>query len=252
MFHRSELLLGSEVMMHLSTAKVILFGVGGVGSWCAESLVRTGLKHLTLVDVDCVSLTNCNRQLMATSQTLGQPKVIALKERLLAINPDAIIDAQQRIYEASTADSFHLETFDFVIDAIDSLTDKAQLILHATSLPKHVTFFSSMGAALRIDPLKVRQTEFWNIKGDGLARALRNKFKKQQTFPKRKFICVYSEEVPLPNLGVDLGPDTPGSQCPPKAQINGSLCPVTGVFGMTLAGLVIQTLYKSALPTKKD
>ncbi len=201
MLRRSERLLGTAAMARIATARVILFGVGGVGSWCAESLVRSGIRHLTIVDSDRICITNCNRQLMATSQTVGQVKVEALKERLLAINPAAEITALQMAYDATTAASFDLETYDFVIDAIDSLTEKAQLILHATGLPSSVTFFSSMGAALRLDPTKVRQGEFWTIKGDGLARALRNKFKRQGTFPRRKFQCVYSEEVPLPNLG---------------------------------------------------
>lgn len=239
-------------MQRIAEARVIIFGVGGVGSWCAESLVRSGIRHLTIVDSDRVAVSNCNRQLMATSKTVGQVKVDALRDRLLEINPDAEINALQMVYDSSTADSFHLETFDFIIDAIDSLTEKAQLILHATSLPKDITFFSSMGAALRIDPFKVRSTEFWKIKGDALARALRNKFKKQKTFPARKFICVYSEETPLTNHGIEvISEEANGDSSGPnwnerKAQINGSLSHITGTFGFALAGLVLQTLYNSS------
>lgn len=282
MLRRSELLLGKDVMARIAETRVIIFGIGGVGSWCAESLVRSGIRKLTIVDSDRVCITNCNRQLMATSKNVGQVKVEVLKNRLLEINPNAEIDAQQKIYDADTADSFQLENYDFVIDAIDSLTEKAQLILHATGLPKSVTFFSSMGAALRIDPLKVRQCEFWKIKGDALARALRNKFKKQKTFPQRKFLCVYSEEVPMQNRGENhscgtnmcVCPkakllsgvrgtdsavyDAPGDQrlvehewCTSKAQINGSLSHVTGVFGLALAGLVIQELNNSILNPQK-
>ncbi len=270
MLRRSERLLGTAAMARIATARVIIFGVGGVGSWCAESLVRSGIRHLTVVDSDRICITNCNRQLMATSQTVGQVKVEALKARLLDINPAAEITALQMAYNDTTAASFDLETYDFVIDAIDSLTEKAQLILHATGLPSAVTFFSSMGAALRLDPTKVRQGEFWTIKGDGLARALRNKFKRQGTFPKRKFQCVYSEEVPLPNLGeahrcgtahclcaqrelanqadFEQEPDAMTSVQPHrdwnacKAQINGSLSHITGVFGLTLAGMVIRKI----------
>ena len=273
MLRRSELLLGTSAMQRIAEARVIIFGVGGVGSWCAESLVRSGIRHLSVVDSDRVCITNCNRQLMATSKTIGQVKVEALRNRLLEINPDAEINALQMIYDYTTADSFHLETYNFIIDAIDSLTEKAHLILHATSLPKHITFFSSMGAALRIDPFKVRTVEFWKIQGDALARALRNKFKKQKTFPKRKFLCVYSEETPLKNKGENASCgtsqcmcpkarlisglrgtdsavyDAPGDQrlvehewCTSKAQINGSLSHITGIFGMSLAGLVIQSL----------
>lgn len=260
MLQRSELLLGTSVMQRIAEARVILFGVGGVGSWCAESLVRSGIRHLTIVDSDCVALSNCNRQLMATSRTVGEVKVDVLRQRLLEINPDADITALRMVYDATTAATFQLETYDFVIDAIDSLTEKAQLILHATSLPRSVTFFSSMGAALRIDPLKVRAVEFWKIEGDALARALRNKFKRQKTFPKRKFICVCSEERPMSNQGM-LAAEQPSdsnngldakesNQGMPdwnarKAQINGSLCHVTAVFGLSLSGLVLQTICKS-------
>ncbi len=252
MLQRSELLFGTSAMQRIAEARVIIFGVGGVGSWCAESLVRSGIRHLTIVDSDRVAISNCNRQLMATSKTIGQVKVNALRDRLLDINPEAEIKALQMVYNASTADSFKLESYNFIIDAIDSLTEKAQLILHATSLPKEIYFFSSMGAALRIDPSKIKTTEFWKIKGDALARALRNKFKKQKIFPARKFLCVYSEEQPLDNKIIDdysesynnLASDISGPDWNArKAQINGSLSHITGTFGFTLAGLVIQTLY---------
>lgn len=241
-------------MQRIAEARVIIFGVGGVGSWCAESLVRSGIRHLTIVDSDCVDASNCNRQLMATSKTIGQVKVFALRDRLFEINPDVEICALQMVYNASTAESFHLDTYNYIIDAIDSLTEKAQLILHATSLPSEIHFFSSMGAALRINPFMVRTSEFWKIKGDALARALRNKFKKQQTFPARKFFCVYSEETPLPNHALDLVPepaesisvDSSGPNWNDrKAQINGSLSHITGTFGFALAGMVMQSLYDS-------
>lgn len=127
-FGRTELLLGEDVMQVLSRTKVIIFGVGGVGSWCAEGLVRSGIKHLTIVDSDRVSITNVNRQLMATVKTVGQVKVEALKTRLLEINPDAEIEAVQAIYCDETADSFDLDSYDYVIDAVDSLKNKALLI----------------------------------------------------------------------------------------------------------------------------
>ena len=131
-FRRSELLLGNEAMGNIASKRVIIFGVGGVGSWCAESLVRSGIKHLTIVDSDRVCITNINRQLMATSKTVGQVKVDALKERLLSINPSADITALQQIFTAETADSFDIGNYDYIIDAIDSLKDKALLILMAT------------------------------------------------------------------------------------------------------------------------
>jgi len=273
MQRRTELLLGNDNLARIQKAKVLIFGLGGVGSWCAEALVRSGIRHITIVDSDRVCVTNCNRQLMATSKTIGQVKVDALKERLLDINPNAEIEAQQKIYDATTADSFKMENYDFIIDAIDSLSEKANLILKATSLPKNITFISSMGAALRTDPFLVRKAEFWDVKGDPLARAIRKKFKHNKTFPTRKFYCVFSEEQPMENMGEnhacgtggcmcpkakllsgERGTDTavydaPGDQrlvehewCTTKAQINGSLCHITAIFGMSIAGIVINKL----------
>ena len=120
-YSRTALLMGNDVMERLGSARVILFGVGGVGSWCAEGLVRSGVTHITLVDSDCVSTSNINRQLMATTRTVGQVKVEALRDRLLEINPNAEITAIERVYSAETADSFEMERYDYIIDAIDSL-----------------------------------------------------------------------------------------------------------------------------------
>ena len=254
-FRRSELLLGDEAMKHIAQKRVIVFGVGGVGSWCAESLVRSGIRQLTIVDSDRVCITNINRQLMATTKTVGQVKVEALKERLLTINPKAEITALQQVFSEETADSFQLDSYDYIIDAIDSLKDKATLILLACQTKAKL--FSSMGAALKLDPTRIKVTEFWKVKGDPLARALRNKFKKDKVFPKRKFLCVYSDEL-LKNLGQNSTCGTeqcmcpkaksgPGDQrllnhewCSSKAQINGTLAHITAIFGFMLAGLVIQ------------
>ena len=120
LFNRTELLLGSDALERLSQVKVLMLGVGGVGSWCAESLIRTGIVHLTIVDSDRVCITNINRQLMASMQTVGQVKVDALKERLLQINPNADIRSLQMIYSEETADQFDLDAYDYVVDAIDS------------------------------------------------------------------------------------------------------------------------------------
>ena len=220
-FQRSELLLGGEAMSRIAEKRVILFGVGGVGSWCAESLVRSGIKHLTIVDFDRVDVTNVNRQLMATTKTVGQVKVDALKERLLDINPSAEITALQQMFTTETADSFHLETYDYIIDAIDSLKDKALLILMACNT--EAQFFSSMGAALKLDPTRIKVAEFWKIQGDPLARTLRKRFKHDGQNPARKFQCVYSDEL-----------------VEPQGAGKGSLVHITAIFGFMLAGLVIQ------------
>ena len=120
-FRRSELLLGNEAMENIAQKRVIIFGVGGVGSWCAESLVRSGIRQLTIVDSDRVCITNINRQLMATTKTVGQVKVDALKERLLAINPSAEITALQKIFNEETAEEFSLDSYDYIIDASSTL-----------------------------------------------------------------------------------------------------------------------------------
>ena len=177
-FRRTELLLGDDTMSRIAEKRVIIFGVGGVGSWCAESLVRSGIRKLTIVDSDRVCVTNINRQLMATTKTIGQVKVDALKERLLSINPSA--------------------------------------------------------AALKLDPTRIKIAEFWKVQGDPLARALRNRFKRDKQFPKRKFQCVYSDELLQNQKPID--PDDRG---------NGTIAHITAIFGFTLAGLVVQDIVAS-------
>ena len=127
-FNRTERLVGEDILQSLQSKRVIVFGVGGVGSWCVEALVRSGVRHITIVDSDKVAISNVNRQLMATTKTVGRVKVDALKEHLLDINPHADITALQMIFDETTAESFHLEDYDYIVDAIDSLRDKLLLI----------------------------------------------------------------------------------------------------------------------------
>ena len=231
-FQREALLLGTDTLAAIASRRVIIFGVGGVGSWCAESLVRSGIHHLTIVDSDVVCASNINRQLVATTKSIGLPKVEVLRERLLDINPAAHITALQAIYNADTSPSFQLDTYDYIIDAIDSLKDKAHLILTATGTP--ATLFSSMGAALKMNPEKIRVAEFWKVKGCPLAAALRRKFKHEKTFPFKKFKAVYSEEL-LQNKGTQT-----------EQRANGTICHATAIFGFTLAGLVMQDIVEKA------
>lgn len=237
-FSRVELMLGEDAMQGLAKARVAVFGLGGVGSWCAEALARTGVGHLMLVDSDDVEASNVNRQLMATTATVGRAKTEALAERLRAINPSIGLELRNEPYCAETAASFGIESYDYVIDAIDSLENKALLIRHALSIPS-VTLFSSMGAALKLDPLQVRKSWFTKVEGDGLARALRQKFRKTGGIPKRKFMCVWSPERGE-NRGASVDPksatDTWGVR---KARINGAVAHTTGAFGLALAGLVV-------------
>ena len=222
-FSRSEALLGAEVMEALRTTRVIIFGVGGVGSYAAECLIRTGLTHLTIVDGDVVQPSNTNRQLPATRATIGRPKVEVLRERLLEINPDAEIEAINAFYHADDESfNFQLSTFNFIIDAIDSVNDKTDLILNATRA--RVKIFSSMGAALRFDPTQVATGELMSIQGDALAKAVRARMKKLDRFPSKKVRCVYSTEQAQ------------------RCETRGSLMQVTAVFGLTLASLVIKDL----------
>lgn len=262
-FKRTELLIGHEAFKHTNEVRVIIFGVGGVGSWCAESLIRSGIRKLTIVDSDRICITNINRQLMATTETVGQVKVEALKKRLLSINPSAEINAIQQIYCADTAESFQIETYDYIIDAIDSLENKALLIRHACTT--EATFFSSMGAALKMDSLKIDVAEFWKVKGCPLAAALRRKFKKTKIFPAKKFKCVYSEEL-LENQGTASQCGTDQCICKEKGNsladenqkendwhaakvhTNGTIAHTTAIFGFTLAGLVIQDILKKTNP----
>lgn len=259
-FHRSRLLMGDAPLQRLHDIRVILFGVGGVGSWCAESLVRSGVKHLTFVDSDRVNISNVNRQLMATTQTVGQVKVEVLKERLLSINPEAEITAIQDIYNAENSESFRLNEYDVIIDAIDSLAEKAHLLLTASRTD--ALLYSSMGAALKMDPTRIQVAEFMKVRGCPLGRALRKKMKHQKVRPAKKFLCVYSDEV-LPNLGeadVDGYEPTIAESTTTqegredllshnwnerKAQINGTMSHITAMFGFMLAGLIVQHFYKS-------
>ena len=236
-FNRAELLLGADVMERLASARVILFGVGGVGSWCAEGLVRSGIRNLTIVDADDVVPSNINRQRMATVSTVGRPKVDVLKEILLDINPEARIEAVHARFTEASAASFGLEQYDYIIDAIDAIKDKASLILHATATS--ATFFSSMGAACKIDPTKVRVASFWEVRGCPLGAMLRKKLRKAGTLPAKDFLCVYDEEL-LPNRGADTA--LPEELKFDKVSHNGSLVTVTATFGFTLASLVISDL----------
>ena len=233
-FARSEALLGEKAMETLRNTRVIIFGVGGVGSYAAEALIRTGLTHLTIVDGDTVQASNLNRQLPATRATMGLPKVEALKARLLEINPDAEIEAIYSMYEGQKYDvrgmaegtMYDFEKFDYIIDAIDDVAAKTDLILYATRA--RVKIFSSMGAALRFDPTQVTTGELMSIKGDALAKAVRARMKKLDMHPYKKVRCVYSTEQAQ------------------RCETRGSLMQVTAVFGLTLASLVIQDITNQA------
>ena len=224
MFSRSEALLGGEAMVRLAAAHVLVVGVGGVGSWCAEALVRTGLGHIVLMDDDTTAASNVNRQCPATAGTIGRAKVEVMAERLKAINPGC--EVVERFERFEGFEKF--ERFDVVVDAIDSVECKAELILGATAAG--VPLVSSMGAALRTDPTKVKVTRFEKVEGDGLAKALRKRFKRLARWPAERFSCVWSSEQAIAR------PNGPDWRTGPK----GSLMTVTATFGMCLASEAIR------------
>jgi len=257
-FQRTQLLFGKSFIEKAAKKRVIIFGIGGVGSWCAESLIRSGIGYLTIVDSDRICVTNVNRQLLATTKTVGKVKTDVLKERLLEINPKAEIIALQKIYSPETSEFFDLDTYDFIIDGIDSLSNKVHLIQTATKTK--ATFFSSMGAALKMDPTRIKVAEFWKVEGCPLGAALRKRLKKLGGTSK-KFMCVYSDEL-LKNKGENEACGTERCLCPKalegpgdpdlvnhewcslKAQVNGTTSYMPAMFGMTIAGLVVQEIEK--------
>jgi tRNA A37 threonylcarbamoyladenosine dehydratase len=256
-FQRTELLLGSDIMSDIASKKVIIFGVGGVGSWCAESLIRSGIRNLTIVDSDRICITNINRQLHATTATVGEVKTDALKKRLLEINPSANITDIQKIYNKDNHDFFQLGQYDYIIDAIDSLGSKIHLIRQATRT--NAVLFSSMGASLKIDPTRIKVAEFWEVIGCPLGSKVRKMIRKGD-LPAKEFLCVYSEEM-LESKGSGSSCGTDKCLCPKnknavgdpeladhewcskKAVINGTVAHITAIFGFTIAGLVIQDIY---------
>lgn len=248
-FDRSRLLLGADVMHELQISRVIVFGIGGVGSWAAEALVRTGLQSITIVDCDKVDPTNVNRQVPATASTVGESKVEAMKSHLEAICPDVTVYAIDTPYTPDTANGFPIQEYDYVIDAIDSVRDKALLIRNVTAC-RHTKLFSSMGAALKLDPTRIRVGEFSKVTGCRLAAAIRHTFKRDRMYPMRKFQCVYSDEL-QPNRG-ETSQTTKilsGDDVIAEKRVNGSLVHITAIFGMTLAGLVIEDIVrKTAKP----
>jgi len=230
-FERSIQLLGQAAFERLQTTRVILFGVGGVGGWCAEALVRTGLGHLTLVDFDEVNPSNINRQIVATSDNIGCSKVEEMRKRLMTINPDLDCIAEHTRYNIGTCNDWNLADYDYVIDAIDSVDDKLLLIHRATAAideatGKRPTLLSSMGAGRKTDVSQIRISEFSKVEGCPLARSLRRKIRDSvmnghSLAPQRKFQCVWSPEI---------------------SAESGTIAPIVGVFGMTLANLVIQDI----------
>jgi len=249
-FGRMALLAGDGMMLRMQQLRVAIFGLGGVGSWCAEALVRASVGHITIVDSDEVALSNCNRQLPAMSSTVGRPKAEVLRERLLDINPACDVAARTEAFTPENAADFNLADYDYVVDAIDSLRCKAQLLLDATAAGTRTV--SSMGAALKVHAADIAVAEFSRVQGCPLARALRTLLRRAGKWPSAPVMCVYSPErlrnrivTPAP---ADMEPDTLDRWTAHKASVNGTLCHTTAIFGMRLAGIILEEIYDSYTP----
>lgn len=238
-FQRLWLVAGDDMMERLRQCRVIIFGLGGVGSWAAEALVRSGVGHLTIVDNDDVAVTNINRQLPATLTTVGRPKVEVLAERFRQINPEMDLRAIADVFSADTAHDYDFNQYDYVIDAIDTLQCKALLIQRATA--SKARLISSMGAARKLHADRIAVAEFWKVEGCPLARALRQYFKRTGSRPARKFRCVYSPET-IPNR-IQLPAEETTDAALRKGAPNGTFAHTTAIFGLRLAGLIIEDLY---------
>lgn len=222
MFDRLQILIGSEAQQRLARTRVAVFGLGGVGGWAAEGLCRSGVGHLTLVDSDVVDITNLNRQVQTHQGNLGRPKAEELRQRLLGIAPQAEIAVVREFYTAENAEEFHLASFDFVLDCIDSVPSKADLIIRASAAG--ATVYSSMGAAFKLDPTLIRSDSLWKTEGCALARVIRRRLRD------------------LGFAGDVQAVFSPETVAVTDRSVNGSAVFVTACFGLTLAGMVVRTV----------
>lgn len=252
-FQRLQLLTGTPALEHLQASHAAVFGIGGVGSWAAEALVRSGIGKITIVDNDVVCITNVNRQLQATTKNVGQAKAEALAERLRVLNPRCGITPVIRACEPANVDGFNLGQYTYVLDCIDSITCKVALI--RTAHAAGCTLFSAMGAAAKLDPTRVRISSIWESHGCPLAKWIRRRLRESGF--QGDFQVVWSPEnlEPVESTSVACGTHTcycpkfvplgDGVQehrdwCAEKQVINGTAVHMTAIFGMMLAGLVVQ------------
>lgn len=233
-FSRTELLLGREGMERLARARVAVFGLGGVGGYAAEALVRSGVGTLELVDSDRVSLTNLNRQILATHQTLGQYKADAARDRALAINPGVSVRARKVFYGPDTAGEFDFTAYDYVVDAIDTVTGKLALIQQAQAAGTSV--ISCMGAGNKLDPAAFRVADIYETSVCPLARVMRRELKRRGV---RHLKVVYSREPPLEMEGALYRESLEGEA---RRQVPGSAAFVPAAAGLILAGEVVRDL----------
>lgn len=215
-FSRTRLLLGAEAMEKLARARVAVFGLGGVGSWAAEALARSGVGQLDLIDHDRVCLTNLNRQLIATHDTLGQYKVDAAEERILRINPRAVVRRHRLFFTPATADQLDFTQFDYVVDAIDTVTGKLELVLRCRAAGTPI--ISSMGTGNKLDPTALEVGDVFETSVCPLARIMRKELKKRGV---ERLKVVWSREPPIPCPE----PDAAEEDEAPAEEAAGELCP---------------------------
>lgn len=230
---RTLTLIGEEAGNRLREAHVLVVGVGGVGGYAAEMLARSGVGHLTLIDADNVAISNINRQLIALQSTVGKPKTCLFEERFRDINPDIAVTAMQEFLNPENLDSILDIGFDYVVDAIDTVTPKVSLI--AGCMQRGIRIISSMGAGGRLDPTKVGYFDIWDTVEDGLARAVRQRLKRLGL--RRQLKVVASSEAPRRSSVIDL-------DLPNKRSSYGTLATIPSLFGIFLASHVIRSLTK--------
>lgn len=238
-FSRTELLLGSENMEKLKNARVAIFGVGGVGGYVVEALARSGVGYLDLIDNDEVALTNLNRQIIATVDTIGRSKVEVAKERVLSINPDAVVNTYETFYLPETADRFDFTKYDYVVDAIDTVSGKIALIMQAKEAGTPI--ISSMGAGNKLDPTAFEVTDIFKTSVCPLAKVMRRELKKRGI---KKCKVVYSKEEPLKPLSKvedECKEEGGGTK---RRSLPGSISFVPSVVGLIIGGEIIKDLCK--------
>ena len=246
-FSRAQLLLGKEAMEALAGARVAVFGIGGVGSFAAEALARAGVGNLDVFDDDKVCLTNINRQLIALHSTIGKQKVEVMRDRILDINPRCVVTAHACFYSAETADSVDLSVYDYIIDAIDTVSCKLLLIERANAAG--VRIISCMGAGNKLDPTRFRVADIYKTSGCPLARVMRTALRKRGV---KHLKVVYSDEIPtrpIEDMSIScrshcICPPGAKHKCTERRDIPGSTAFVPSVAGLIIAGEVVKDLAK--------
>lgn len=244
-FSRTQLLLGQEGMEKLYRARVAVFGIGGVGGYTVEALARSGVGALDLIDDDKVCLTNLNRQIFATHKTVGQYKVDVAEQRILEINPKAVVHTYKTFYAPQTAEQFDFTQYDYVVDAIDTVTGKLQLVEQAEKAG--VPIISSMGAGNKMDPTAFEVADIYETSICPLARVMRKELKKRGI---EKLKVVYSREppmTPIEDMAVScrtncICPPGTARKCTQRRQVPGSNAFVPSVVGLIIAGEVVKDL----------